>query len=137
VIDISDVRVLASPGRRFIAIIEVVDRAHLQPAEEAVDVGRAGTVAPATFNDLHLTEPSEEEEEVADADALILKVSLHSLRLPEAGPPAGRPRAGGGIEIRIKVRARRHAARIAGKLRRDVAKAASVVPDVLQPKVIV
>lgn len=108
-----NVRVLVSPDGRFIAVIEVADRSHLQPAEEAVDVWCIGKVAPSAFKGLHLTEPSEEEEEIADADASILKVSLCGARLPKAGPPAGPPRSNSSIEIRIKVRARCHAARIA------------------------
>jgi hypothetical protein len=61
--------VIGCPRGRWLAFVEVVEAADLQPAEETVQVRRAFAVAPDAIDLLDLPKPAEEEEEVTFTDA--------------------------------------------------------------------
>jgi hypothetical protein len=72
-----------------------------------VSVGGVRVVAPALVRlPLDLAEPTEEEEQVADAHALAFQMALRRADLAERGPPAGRARERVRAQVGVQVRAR-------------------------------
>ena len=131
-----NMRMRARPGGWIVASIEAVGGSDLEPPEEAVDVGGGAPVAPAAFEGLHLSKPSEEEEEMADSDSLLLKMSLGRACLAKAGLPPRQPRTRSGGEIGVKVSARGRAAWFTNELRNNRTEADSLQTNVLKGQVV-
>lgn len=78
------------------------DLTDLEPAEQHMQVWGAATVSPDPAPEiLHLAEPAEEQEQVADADTLVGQMLLRGADLTESRPPAWKPGPGGRRQVGI------------------------------------
>ncbi len=98
------------------------DLAYLHPAVQHVQVGRAADEPKSARRSLDASEPSEEEEQVADPDLMPRKVCCCRSRLPEYGPPSTKARERIAVQVGIEMCAIAAAYATAGELldhRRD------------------
>src|SRR4051812_39425325 len=93
---------IAQPGGKTIRA-NAQNLPDLQPTKDHVKIAGAVHIAVAPSHFLDLAEPPEEQEQVANADTLVLEMPLCGAVLPKRGPPAASPIACGGIKIRIEM----------------------------------
>ena len=98
-------RVSFKPGRHVLRsdFVHLDDLADLQPAEEGMYVWRALGVVQMPRLPCCLPEPSEKQEQVANAYLLILKVPLRGSDLSKRRPPAGQATKRLAIQVRVQV----------------------------------
>jgi len=79
------------------------DVAHFHPSVEHMQFWCATYVSPNTTGLLNLSEPAEEQEEVANANALVAQIALCRVDLPESGTPAVYSWQGTSIQVGVKM----------------------------------
>jgi hypothetical protein len=84
-------------------VCQIDDFAHLHPAVNYVQVGRSPDKSPTSISVFGLSEPSEEQEEVAFADGMPCKMALGSIDLSESRPPTNGSRQRSCVQVWIEV----------------------------------
>ena len=77
------------------------DLSHPKPAEEHMEVRRLRTVSVLPANELDVAEPTEEQEEIINANAHALQVPLSGAVLTERRQPTGSSLARRAFQVRI------------------------------------